>query len=255
MPTEEEEIRRREEALALEAVERSLELEQLEVRERQVAQAEDAIGVCEAKAQEEVDRRVAEARADIEGRYDLRLKLAGTEDAGRSAALRPKLAEVERREEATAAALAKAQAELASACTELLSLHRRVDDAESVARQSREEVFQRWTLEREHAPMLPDLRVRANTALGHVCDENALYPHSNDYASHLCFFADVVTCLEARAFASKDDATVVAADEGDVVDDGDAGVDEGGGGADDDDSDANGASEDDVEDAASDISG
>ena len=38
-PTEEEEVRQREEALALEAVEHSLELERLEMRERQVAQA------------------------------------------------------------------------------------------------------------------------------------------------------------------------------------------------------------------------
>ena len=48
-PGEEEEIRKREEALALKAVERSLELEQLETRERQVAQTEDAIGSREAK--------------------------------------------------------------------------------------------------------------------------------------------------------------------------------------------------------------
>ena len=48
-PTEEEEVRKSEEALALEAVERSLELEQLETRERQVAQAEDAAGAHEAK--------------------------------------------------------------------------------------------------------------------------------------------------------------------------------------------------------------
>ena len=77
---EEEEVWKREEALALEAVERSLELEQLETRERQVAQAEDVIGAREAKVQEEVDRRVAEVRADLEGRYDLKLKLAGMED-------------------------------------------------------------------------------------------------------------------------------------------------------------------------------
>ena len=56
-PAEEKEIRRHEEALALEAVERSLELERLETRERQVAQAEDSVGAREAKAQEEVDRR------------------------------------------------------------------------------------------------------------------------------------------------------------------------------------------------------
>ena len=88
---------------------------------------------------------------------------------------------------------------MASARAELLSLQKRVDDAEVVAWQSREEVVQRWTLKHEHAPMLQDLRVRANAALGHVWDENALYPHSNDYASHLCFFADVVTRLEARS--------------------------------------------------------
>ena len=58
-----------------------------------------------------------------------------------------------------------------------------------------------------------------------------------------------------RAFASEDDAVVVAADEGDVVDGGDAGANEGGGDASDGDSDASGASEDDLEDAASDISG
>ena len=47
-PAEEEEVRKREEVLALEAMERSRELEQLETRERQVAQAEDAVGAREA---------------------------------------------------------------------------------------------------------------------------------------------------------------------------------------------------------------
>ena len=50
MPAEEEETRRREEALALEVVERSLELQRLETREHQVAQDEDAIGARKAKA-------------------------------------------------------------------------------------------------------------------------------------------------------------------------------------------------------------
>ena len=90
-PAEEEEVRKREDALALEAVERSLELEQLETRERQVAQAEDAVGAREAKVQEEVDSQVARVRADLEGQYDLKLKLAGTEVAGRTATLRPRL--------------------------------------------------------------------------------------------------------------------------------------------------------------------
>ena len=73
------------------------------------------------------------------------------------------------------------------------------DDAEAVARQNREEVLQRQMLEREHAPMLQDLRNRANTALGYICDENVPAPHSNDYASHLTFFTEVVTCLEAQS--------------------------------------------------------
>ena len=51
-PSEEEEIQKREEALVLEASERSLELEQLEVRERQVTMAEDAVTAREAKIQE-----------------------------------------------------------------------------------------------------------------------------------------------------------------------------------------------------------
>ena len=74
-PAEEEEILKREEALALEAMERSLELERLEMRERQVAQAEDAANAREARIQKEVDRKVAEARADLVGRYDLKLEL------------------------------------------------------------------------------------------------------------------------------------------------------------------------------------
>ena len=123
-PADEEELRKHEEALALEAVDRSLELERLERREHQVTQAEDAIGDSEAGVTEEINRRVAEVRADLEGRYDLKLKLAGVEDAGRAAALRPRLDEAERRAEATAAALVTALADLASARAELLSLRK-----------------------------------------------------------------------------------------------------------------------------------
>ena len=61
-PAEEEEVRQREEALALEAVERSLELKRLETREGQVAQAEDAVGAREAGVEEEINRRVAKVR-------------------------------------------------------------------------------------------------------------------------------------------------------------------------------------------------
>nr|XP_020159880.1 hyaluronan-mediated motility receptor-like [Aegilops tauschii subsp. strangulata] len=257
-PTEEEEILKREEALALEAMEHSLELERLETRERQVALAEDAVGAREARAQEDVDRRVAEARADILGRYDLKLKLVEAEAAGRTTALKSRLTEAERHEEAAAATLVLAHAELASARAKLLPLQQRVANAECIAQQNREEVLQRRTLERVHAPMLQDLRNRANAALGHICDENAPHPHANDYASNLRFFTDVVMRLEhrskrarqlvkERAFASEDDAVVVAADEGDMVDDGDGGASDGV-------DDASDASEGDPGDAASDMS-
>ena len=125
-PVEEEEIRKREEVLALEAMERGLELQWLETRERQVAQAEDDICTREVRAQEEVDRRVAEARADLVGRYDLKLKLVEAEAVGRTTALRSGLAEAEQREKAAAAALVSVQAELSSARVELLSLQQRV---------------------------------------------------------------------------------------------------------------------------------
>ena len=104
-PSDEEESSRREEALLLEATERSLELERLETRERQVAQAEDVVGAREARAREEVDRRVAEPRADLAGRHDLKLKLMEAEAVGRTAALMSGLAEAEQRQKATAAAL------------------------------------------------------------------------------------------------------------------------------------------------------
>ena len=57
-----------------------------------------------------------------------------------------------------------------------------------------------------------------------------------------------------RAFASEDDAVVVAADEGDVVDDGEGGAGDGDGDASDGDSDASDASEGDPGDAVSDMS-
>ena len=124
-------------------MERSLELERLEMRERQVTQAEDVVGVRKARDHEDVDHRVPEVRVELERRYDLKLKLAGTKGAGRAAALRLRLDEAERLAVATATALVTAQADLASARAELLSLRKRVDDAEAVARQNREEVLQR----------------------------------------------------------------------------------------------------------------
>ena len=153
-PVKEEVILRREEALALEATECSLELERLETRERQVAQAEDVVGAREAKAQEEVDRQAAKARVDLVGRYDLKLKLVEAEAVGRTKALRSGLDEAERHEKAVVAALSLVQAELASARAELASLKQRVAGAKSSAQRGREEALRRRTLEREHAPML-----------------------------------------------------------------------------------------------------
>ena len=112
---------RREEALMVEATERSLELERLEMRERQVAEAEDAASAREARTQEEADRRVAEASADLANRYNLKLKLMEAEGVGRTAALRSGLAEAEQRDKAATAALISVQAELASPMPAALS--------------------------------------------------------------------------------------------------------------------------------------
>ena len=52
--------------------------------------------------------------------------------------------------------------------------------------------------------MLQDLRLRANSTLGTICDERAPHPHEGDYAIHLNFFTNIVTCLEARAARSRE---------------------------------------------------
>ena len=104
-PVEEEELQRREEALTLEAAESSLDLVRLEMRQRQVTQVKDDVGTREARIEEEVDRHVAEAHADLARRYDQRLELIEANAAGRTAALRSKLADTEQRTEAAATAL------------------------------------------------------------------------------------------------------------------------------------------------------
>ena len=119
---------------------------------------------------------MAKARADLVGRYDLKLELVEAEAVGRTISLRTELAEVEQREKAAAAVLTSTQAELASARAELLSLQQRVANTESFTQQSKEEVLQRRTLERVHAPMLQDLRHKANITLGHICYDNAPHP-------------------------------------------------------------------------------
>ena len=126
-PVDRAELLKREEALTLEAAERNLDLEQLETRERLVARAEDEVAAREAWAQEEVDRRVAEARSAFEREYETRLGRIKAEAEGRTAALRAKLAEVTRRADSSAAALSAAQAELSSSRAEQLLLQQRVD--------------------------------------------------------------------------------------------------------------------------------
>ena len=68
-PVDRAELLKRKEALMLKAAERNLDLERLETRECMVAWAEDDVAAREARAQEEVDRRVAEARSAFEREY------------------------------------------------------------------------------------------------------------------------------------------------------------------------------------------
>ena len=116
------ELLKRKEALALEAAERNLDLERLETRARQVTQVEDDVGTREVRALEEVDHRMAEVHADLVHESNQRLELIKAEAAGRTAALRSKLAEAGQHAEAALAALVLAQTVLASTRAELLLL-------------------------------------------------------------------------------------------------------------------------------------
>ncbi|XP_044456172.1 translation initiation factor IF-2 [Triticum aestivum] len=202
-PVDRAKLLKHEEALTLEAAERNLDLKRLETRERLVSRAEDDVAVREARAQEEVNRRVAEARSAFEHEYETRLGLIKAEAEGRTAALRAKLAEVRRRAESSTAALSAAQAELSSSRAEQLLLRQRVDDAEAIAQRNEDEIHRRRVLERENAPMLHTLRERANTALGNICEAAAKEPHEVNYTGNLQFFTDVVTLLENRSERSR----------------------------------------------------
>ena len=142
------ELQKRKEALTLEAAEHNLDLERLETRELLVARAEDDVSACEARAQEEVDRRVAEARTAFECEYETRLGLIKVEAEGGTAALRAKLTEATRRADSSAAAFSAAQAELSSSRAEQLLLQQRVNDTEAVAQQSEDELRRRrfWSM-------------------------------------------------------------------------------------------------------------
>ena len=52
--------------------------------------------------------------------------------------------------------------------------------------------------------MLQDLRVRANRALGIICDEYAPHPHAEDYDGHHRFFTNVMTRPEDRAETARE---------------------------------------------------
>ena len=117
---------------------------------------------------EEVRRRVATARSNLEREFEERLALIRTEAEGRTTALRTKLEEAARRGDALRAALEVAQGESTTSRVEVLLLHQRLDEAEAVACQNADEIRQRRLLEHEHAPMLATLQERANAALGKI---------------------------------------------------------------------------------------
>src|SRR3954471_12452870 len=117
------ELRKREEALVLEAAERTLECEQLETRERVVTQAEDDVAAREARVLEEVCRRVATARQGLEREFERKLGMIRVEAEGRTAALTAQRDEATRRADASRAALEAAQKESAALQAEVLRLH------------------------------------------------------------------------------------------------------------------------------------
>ena len=116
------ELQKREEALMLEAPERAHEHERLETREHWVTRAEDDVAAREARVSEEVGRRVATARSNLEREFQERLELIRIGAEGRTTALRTKLEEATRRVDALQAALEAAQGELTTSRAEVLLL-------------------------------------------------------------------------------------------------------------------------------------
>ena len=145
----EAELLRRHEDLTLEAVDHSLALEGLQVRERQAAVAEDAITVREAQIQVEVEKRVAKARAELDGRHRLDLGLLKAEFEGRTSVLKTELQAVEQREGAAREALTSSESALDSARAEISSLRKKAKDTASLLEKASSEKCRRLTLERE----------------------------------------------------------------------------------------------------------
>ena len=99
-----------------------------------MTQAEDDVAAQEARVLEEVGRRVAMARLNLEREFEERLGLIRAEAEGRTAALRSKLEEVARRADASRAALEVALGELTTSQAEVLLLRQWGEEAEAVAR-------------------------------------------------------------------------------------------------------------------------
>ena len=146
---------------------------------------------------------MAKARAELAEGHCLDLELLKAEFEGRTSVLRTELQAVKQREGAAREALASSESALDSARAEISSLRKQAEDTASLLEKASSEKSRRLTLEREHGSMLQGLRVRANNALGAICDESAPHPHENDYASHLNFLANIVTILEARVARSR----------------------------------------------------
>ena len=83
------------------------------------------------------------------------------------------------------AALEVAQGESTTSHAEVLLLRQRVDEAEAIAWQNKDEIRQRRIMEHEHGPMLTMLRERANTALGNIYEAAIGEPHAVNYAGNL----------------------------------------------------------------------
>ena len=122
-------------------------------------------------------------RVELTGRHYLDLELLKAEIEGRTSALKTELQVVEERESAARETLTSSESALNSARAEISSLQKQDEDNTSLLKKASSEKCHRLTLEREHDSMLQGLRVRANNALGAICDESAPHPHENDYAN------------------------------------------------------------------------
>ena len=89
-PADTAEARDHKEVLALEALAQSLERDRLELMERQVTSAEEALASREAKIQLEVDQKVPEVRQSLVVEYCRKLGLQETRFKQRQAELQGK---------------------------------------------------------------------------------------------------------------------------------------------------------------------